>query len=72
MLGVRVLLDDRAERFGVKMNDFELMGFPYAVLVGKALAEGSVEFITRAGLKRQSVSANEILSFIERKLIEKN
>ena len=70
--GIRVLLDDRAERFGVKMNDFELMGFPYAVLVGKALAEGSVEFITRAGLKRQSVSADEILKLIEKKLIEKN
>jgi len=54
------------------MNDFELMGFPYAVLVGKALAEGSVEFITRAGLKRQSVSADEILKLIEKKLIEKN
>ena len=56
----------------MKMNDFELMGFPYAVLVGKALAEGSVEFITRAGLKRQSVSADEILKFIEIKLAEKN
>ncbi|WP_299190052.1 His/Gly/Thr/Pro-type tRNA ligase C-terminal domain-containing protein, partial [uncultured Campylobacter sp.] len=63
---------DRAERFGVKMNDFELMGFPYAVLAGKALAEGSVEFITRAGLKRQSVSADEILKLIEKKLAEKN
>ena len=60
--GVSVLLDDRNERFGVKMNDFELMGFPYAVIVGKGLAEGTVELVTRGGLVKETVKASEILA----------
>jgi len=60
--GVSVLLDDRNERFGVKMNDFELMGFPYAVIVGKGLAEGTVELVTRDGLVKETVKASEILA----------
>lgn len=60
--GVSVLLDDRNERFGVKMNEFELMGFPYAVIVGKGLAEGTVELVTRGGLVKETVKASEILA----------
>ena len=33
--GVEVLLDDRKERFGFKMKDFELIGIPLAVVIGK-------------------------------------
>ena len=60
--GVSVLLDDRNERFGVKMSEFELMGFPYAVIVGKGLAEGTVELVTRDGLVKETVKASEILA----------
>ena len=68
-LGINALLDDRNERFGVKMNDYELMGFPYAVLVGKGLANGEVEFITRANLEKQSVSVDKILNLIKDKIL---
>ena len=60
--GVSVLLDDRNERFGVKMSEFELMGFPYAVIVGKGLAEGTVELVTRGGLVKETLKASEILA----------
>ena len=60
--GVSVLLDDRNERFGVKMSEFELMGFPYAVIVGKGLAEGTVELVTRGGLVKETIKAGEILA----------
>ena len=60
--GVSVLLDDRNERFGVKMSEFELMGFPYAVIVGKGLAEGTVELVTRDGLAKETLKASEILA----------
>lgn len=60
--GISVLLDDRNERFGVKMSEFELMGFPYAVIVGKGLAEGTVELVTRGGLVKETVKASEILA----------
>ncbi|MCF6200970.1 MAG: His/Gly/Thr/Pro-type tRNA ligase C-terminal domain-containing protein, partial [Hydrogenimonas sp.] len=53
--GVEVLLDDRTERFGFKMKDFELIGFPYAVVVGKRLSEGKVEIVERATLEKFDV-----------------
>ncbi len=59
--GVEVLLDDRTERFGPKMSDFELMGIPYGVVVGKKLAEGTVELITRDGMVREDRSLEEIV-----------
>ena len=42
--GVDVLVDDRAERPGVKFKDADLIGFPVRVVVGaKGLASGGVE-----------------------------
>ena len=45
--GVKVILDDRAERFGPKIADFELVGFPVGVIVGKKLKDGKVEIRDR-------------------------
>lgn len=66
--GVSVIIDDRNERFGVKMNDFELIGFPYALLVGKEFANGKVEFITRDGLSKETIGANEAFRKIKESL----
>jgi prolyl-tRNA synthetase len=45
--GVDVLLDDRDERSGMKFKDADLIGYPYRVVVGRALAEGNVEVVVR-------------------------
>ncbi|ROO62190.1 prolyl-tRNA synthetase [Micromonospora sp. Llam0] len=46
---VDVVIDDRAERAGVKFRDVELVGIPLRVTVGKrSLAEGVVEVTDRA------------------------
>ncbi|MDI1462799.1 proline--tRNA ligase [Catellatospora sp. KI3] len=46
---VDVVLDDRAERPGVKFSDIELVGIPYRITVSaRGLAEGTVEVTTRA------------------------
>ena len=66
--GVSVIIDDRNERFGVKMNDFELIGFPYALLVGKEFANGKVEFITRDGLSKEAIEANDAFRKIKESL----
>ena len=66
--GVSVIIDDRNERFGVKMNDFELIGFPYALLVGKEFANGKVEFITRDGLSKETIGADEAFRKIKESL----
>ena len=58
--GVEVLLDDRAERFGYKMGDFELLGFPKAVIVGKGLADGEVQIVDRKSLEKTTVKKDEI------------
>lgn len=66
--GVSVIIDDRNERFGVKMNDFELIGFPYALLVGKEFANGKVEFITRDGLSKETIDADDAFRKIKESL----
>lgn len=52
--GISVLLDDRDERYGVKIADFELMGNPYGLVIGRGLAEGRpfVEWIKRKNLEK--------------------
>ena len=52
--GVDVLLDDRADRAGVKFNDMDLVGFPVRVVVGKkGLDAGAIELsLRRDGAKR--------------------
>ena len=59
--GIEVLLDDRDERFGVKIADFELIGNPFGVVVGKGLANDEVELIIRDGLIKEKVASREIL-----------
>jgi len=59
--GKSVLLDDRNERFGFKISDFELFGFPKAVIVGKGLAEGNVQIVRRKTLEKEDVSAETVL-----------
>lgn len=57
--GIDVLLDDRDERFGVKMKDFELLGFSFALIVGKGLNDGRVELIKRKGLEKFELQCDE-------------
>ncbi len=63
--GVDVLLDDRKDRFGAKMKDYELLGVPYAVVIGKKLSEGLVEFVTRDGMVKEETEANVIEALLE-------
>ena len=53
-MGVDVIVDDRAERPGVKFKDADLIGFPVRVVVGaKGLANGGVEVKRRDQDKSQ-------------------
>ena len=66
--GIDVLFDDRKDRFGAKMKDYELIGIPNAVIIGKKLSDGLVEFVTREGMVKEDVSAEEIVSFVQERL----
>lgn len=55
--GVEVLFDDRDVSIGVKLNDADLLGMPYRILITeKSLAAGGVEY------KKRTDSEVEILS----------
>ena len=58
--GVEVMLDDRKERFGFKMKDAELIGFPYTVIIGKELANGQVQIYNRQTTEKTAVAADDI------------
>lgn len=45
--GVEVVYDDRPARIGVKLNDADLLGFPYKLIVGKGLQRGVVDLKDR-------------------------
>ena len=58
--GVEVMIDDRKERFGFKMKDAELIGFPYTVIIGKELVNGQVQIYNRQTTEKTAVAADEI------------
>jgi prolyl-tRNA synthetase len=41
--GIEVVLDDRNDRIGVKLNDMDLIGIPVRILVGNKLQNGTIE-----------------------------
>jgi len=59
--GVEVIIDDRKERFGFKMKDAELIGFPYTLIVGKKLVDGTVQIAPRSADKIE-VSKDDLLT----------
>ena len=59
---INVILDDRKERFGVKISDFELIGFFCVIIIGKNLKNGMIEFITRSDLKKIDLSLDDVIS----------
>jgi prolyl-tRNA synthetase len=64
-VGLSVLLDDRNERFGFKMGDFELLGFPYAIIVGKGLKDGEVQLVNRKTLEKETISKDKIFDIVK-------
>ena len=65
--GISTIIDDRKkERFGFKMGDFELIGFPYAVVIGKKLQDGLVEIVDRKNTADKiEVSINDVVSKLQ-------
>jgi prolyl-tRNA synthetase len=61
---ISTILDDRKEKkhtYGFKMGDFKLIGFPYAVVVGKLLKDGLVEIVNRKTLEKQEVEIDKVV-----------
>lgn len=69
--GYEVLLDDRDKKTspGIKFADMELIGIPHRVVVSdRGLAEGNLEYKSRAETDPQAVPLAEILSFLQARI----
>jgi prolyl-tRNA synthetase len=65
--GVTVLYDDRPKVSpGVKFKDAELIGVPTIVVVGRNLAEGTVEVRDRRTGERQEVPVDHAVNHLVR------
>jgi len=64
--GFDVLLDDRDERAGVKFKDADLIGIPFRVNVGKKVAEGKVELVTRATASSADLAIGDVVTELKR------
>jgi prolyl-tRNA synthetase len=63
--GIEVIIDDRAERAGVKFRDAELTGIPFRVTVGKrGLADSTVEVTTRATGETVKVAIGDVVAHL--------
>ena len=62
---IDTILDDRNERLGVKLNDMDLIGVPYRIVVGKRASEGIVELKRRDSDENLEIKVSKILEYIK-------
>ena len=62
---IDTILDDRNERLGVKLNDMDLIGVPYRIVVGKRASEGIVELKRRDNDEILEINVSKILEYIK-------
>lgn len=63
--GIDVLLDDRAERPGVKFAEADLIGIPHRIVIGdRGLKNGAVEYRQRTGDSAEDIPLDDVLSKI--------
>ena len=63
--GVETLLDDRAERPGVKFAEADLVGIPHRVVIGdRGLKNGAVEYRLRSDAEATELPLEDVLSKI--------
>jgi prolyl-tRNA synthetase len=64
--GIEVILDDRNAKLGNKLNDWELIGIPNVVIVGKSEAESnSLTFKKRGQTDKASLSIEDLIKIIK-------
>ena len=57
-----VVFDDRSDRFGVKMKDALLIGYPEIIVVGRDAEKGLIEVQSRRNNERETISIEEFKS----------
>jgi len=63
--GLDVMLDDRNSKLGSKLNDWELIGIPNIIIIGKTEADKStVTFRTRGSSDKSSIKLDELINLL--------
>lgn len=67
--GIEVLYDDRQESAGVKLNDADLIGIPYRLVISeKTLKEKSIEIKKRNSQDSQLIKIDQIIKYLQGEL----
>ncbi len=61
---IEVVLDDRKAGLGFKLKDWELMGLPYSIVVGKRASEGIVELKNRQTNEKVELPYMEAINIV--------
>lgn len=69
---VEVVEDDRKLKLGFKLKDWELIGLPYLIIVGRRASEGVVEFKDRVNNTKVEMPYLEAMNFIKEKVKQIN
>ncbi|MCO4773571.1 MAG: proline--tRNA ligase [Deltaproteobacteria bacterium] len=63
--GIDALLDDRKLSPGARLKDLELLGFPFAVILGRSFTkEGKVEVRTRQGNEAELMDPADVVAWL--------
>jgi prolyl-tRNA synthetase len=63
--GIDTILDDREGSAGVKFKDADLIGIPYRIVTGRALAAGKVEVVQRASRQASEIPIADVVKTIQ-------
>ena len=66
--GTEIVIDDRDMAFGAKMNDWELMGVPFIVVVGRRVNDGCVEIRNRLTREQIDVEIENAASWLSKEV----
>ena len=63
---VEVIFDDREIKLGNKLNDWDLIGIPNILIIGKSEAENnSVTFKRRGDKEKNNITVDELMNFVK-------
>lgn len=63
--GIDVLLDDRQERLGFMLNDSELLGIPYRIIISdKTLADDQAELFNRRTCQTELIKFEQLITYV--------
>ena len=63
---IEVIFDDREIKLGNKLNDWDLIGIPNILIIGKSEAENnSVTFKRRGDKEKNNITVDELINFVK-------